>query len=228
MRPDGRFWRHSRCLTIFGLFFIFCLPVVYSDTIILKSGKTVQGKIANRTEKSVEIDVGIGFPITYYRDNIESISSDNGGNDQPAAQSSSETVEEADRLERQGLELIDAGEMDKGVELMRKSIKLDPKPHRHLNLGTVLTGNGVSLFKSGKKGPAIKVLKQSEEELQKAIKLFDPEQESILLSQAYFLLGEIHAQAFEDVSAAREYYQKSISFYQNPAAERGLKALDEK
>ncbi len=228
MRPDGRFWKNPRCAILIGLVFIFCTPAVHSDTVILKSGKTVQGKIGNRTEKAIEIDVGLGFPITYYLDDIQSIDSDSQKNDKAVVHTSSDKVEEADSLERQGLELIEAGEMDKGLEMLRKAIEFDSKPHRHLNLGAVLSGNGVSLFKNGKKGLAIKVLKSSEEELRKAIELFDPEQESILLSQAYYLLGEIRAQAFEDVIGARDYYQKSISFYENPAAERGLKALDEK
>ena len=112
MRPDGRFWKNPRCAILIGLVFIFCTPAVHSDTVILKSGKTVQGKIGNRTEKAIEIDVGLGFPITYYLDDIQSIDSDSQKDDKAVVHTSSDKVEEADSLERQGLELIEAGEMD--------------------------------------------------------------------------------------------------------------------
>lgn len=225
MKSAGCFCNNSFCRAICSLCFLLYSPSVYSETIILKSGKTVEGKISSRSEKSIEVDVGLGFPITYYMDDIQSIAPDNQPQSTASTAVSASKVDEADRLEQEGLELIDAGDMDKGIGLLRRSIEMDPKANRHLNLGTVLSGNGVSLFKSGKKSEAVKVLKQSKDELQKAIQMFDPDQESIFLSQAYYLLGEMHAQAFDDAKSAREYFQKSISFYDNPAADRGLKAL---
>ena len=198
-----------------------------ADTIILKSGKTVQGIIRERNAKSIRLDVGLDFPITYYLDEVKDIVSDNpsDGTDHRNKTASVKNVAQADAFEQQGLDLIEAGKMDEGIALLRKAIALDPKANRHLNLGAVLSGNGVALFKKDDKKEAVKIFKESEDEIKNAIKLFDPEQESIFLSQAYYLLGEMYAQGFENTVGARDYYEKSISFYKNPAAERGLKAL---
>ena len=218
----------------FILFFVLLVsPPAHPDTLILKSGKTVQGTIRERNDKSVQLDVGLDFPITYYLDEVQKIVPDNQTNASNNGAKLSAGVlhinsDEADDLEQQGLDLIEAQKMDEGIVLLRKAVTLDPKANRHLNLGTILSGNGVSLFKQGKKESALKILKESESEIKQAIKTFNPNQENTFLSQAYYLLGEMYAQAFGDSAGAREYYTQSISFYNNPAAERGLKALPPK
>lgn len=226
-KPGGflkkRILRHT--VLVFS-FFLFSSRNAISDTVVLTSGKTVQGKIVERADKSIQIDVGVGFPITYYSDEIKEIIPEGPASQTKQANAVSKSgSDEADQLEQQGLGLIESGQMEEGVALLRKAIALDPKANRHLNLGTILSGNGVALFKQGDQKAAVKILKESEHEIQQAIKMFDPVGETIMLSQAYYLLGEMHAQGFKDTSAAKEYYQKSISFYNNPSAERGLKAL---
>ena len=215
-------------------FILFCIllvsPAAAPDTLILKSGKTVQGTIRERNAKSIQLDVGLDFPITYYLDEVQKITPDDqtnasNNNTKQSAAASRTNSDEADHLEQQGLDLIEAGNMDEGLALLHKAIALDPKANRHLNFGAILSGNGVSVFKQGHKEDAIRILKESENEIKKAISMFDPNQESIFLSQAYYLLGEMYAQAFQDIDGARKYFKKSISLYSNPAAERGLKAL---
>ena len=208
-------------------FIFFASNSAVADTLILKSGKTVHGTIRSRTAKSIQMDVGLDFPITYYPDEVKDVVLDNQINeadhiDKPA---SVKNAAQADAFEQQGLDLIEAGKMDEGIVLMQKAIALDPKANRHLNLGTVLSGNGVALIKKGDKKAAVKTFKRSEEEIKNAIKMFDPKQESILLSHAYYLLGEMYAQGYENPAGAKKYYEKSILFYSNPAAERGLQAL---
>jgi hypothetical protein len=44
---------------------------VYAETIILKSGKTVEGTITEETSDSIKCDVGEGIIVTYYKDEIE-------------------------------------------------------------------------------------------------------------------------------------------------------------
>ncbi|MDD5194137.1 MAG: hypothetical protein PHQ96_00475 [Candidatus Omnitrophica bacterium] len=54
------------------LIFLF-LPVhVFAETVILKSGNTVEGKIIEKTDKAIKVDIS-GIPITYYFEEIESI-----------------------------------------------------------------------------------------------------------------------------------------------------------
>jgi tetratricopeptide (TPR) repeat protein len=225
-RKPVDFFREIICcktVLIFSFIFLSSFSAI-ADTLILKSGKTVQGAIRERTAKSIQIDVGLDFPITYYPDEVKDIILDNQINDADKPASVKNALQ-ADAIEGQGLDLIEAGKMDEGIVLLRKAIALDPKANRHLNLGTILSGNGVALFKQGDKKAAVKTLKESEGEIKDAIKMFDPKQESIFLSQAYYLLGEMYAKGFENPVGAKEYYEKSIVFYSNPAAERGLKAL---
>ncbi|MDD4955365.1 MAG: hypothetical protein PHP17_04950 [Candidatus Omnitrophica bacterium] len=54
-----------------AMFLFYALPV-FAEKITLNSGKTVEGKIIERTNDKIKIDVG-GIPITYYMDQIESI-----------------------------------------------------------------------------------------------------------------------------------------------------------
>lgn len=207
-------------LSIFALFFH---SPAYSETLILESGRTVHGKVLERTDKTIKIDVGLDFPITYYLDEVDRVENDSPPQQDAKPERSQE--DDANALELQGLELIDQEKMNEGIELLRKAIGLDPKPNRHLNLGAILSGNGIAMFKEGRKDEAVVLFKEAEGELNKAIDLFDPKKESTFLSQAYYLLGELYAQALSDPDKAREYYQKSLLLFENPAAQRGLKAI---
>ena len=67
---------HVRRGRLFILALIICLffPLVtFSETIVLKSGKTVEGKLIEKTDKYIKIDFQ-GVPLTYYLDEIESVS----------------------------------------------------------------------------------------------------------------------------------------------------------
>ena len=58
--------------TIFiSLFCLFSIST-FAETIILKSGKVVTGKIIEETDAYIKIDIS-GIPITYYSDEIQSI-----------------------------------------------------------------------------------------------------------------------------------------------------------
>jgi hypothetical protein len=46
--------------------------LTYAETIILKSGKTIEGKLIEKTDKYIKIDF-YGVPLTYYIDEIKSI-----------------------------------------------------------------------------------------------------------------------------------------------------------
>lgn len=59
---------------IIGIIIFFSLiGFVFADTIKLKSNKIIEGNIIERTDKYIKVDVGIGVPITYFLDDIESI-----------------------------------------------------------------------------------------------------------------------------------------------------------
>ena len=55
------------------LLICLCLPIfTFAETIGLKSGKTVEGKLIEKTDKYIKIDFQ-GVPLTYFFDEIESI-----------------------------------------------------------------------------------------------------------------------------------------------------------
>lgn len=56
-----------------SILILYALSILYADTIELKSGKIVEGKIVERTDKYIKVDIGIGMPITYFLDEIEGI-----------------------------------------------------------------------------------------------------------------------------------------------------------
>ena len=63
----------EKILTVLALLACLCLPgFVFAETIILKSGKTVEGKLVEKTDKYIKIDFQ-GVPITYFFDDVESI-----------------------------------------------------------------------------------------------------------------------------------------------------------
>lgn len=227
IRRQKSVWLGTKIILIFFIFLLAC-PLASPETLKLKSGKIVHGKILNRSERSIELDVGLDFPITYYSDEILEITEDKS-----AVSTAEDTtipkinpkISQADGLEQKGLSLIENGDMNGGLALIRQAIAVDPQGNRHLNLGGILFGNAVSLFKDDKKDEAMPMFREAEKEIQEAIKLFNPDEETILLSQAYDMLGEMYAKAFDDKAKAREFYKKSLSFYGNPQAEDALKAL---
>ncbi len=53
------------------MFLFYALPV-FAEKIALKSGKTVEGKIREKTNEKIKVDID-GIPVTYYFDQIVSI-----------------------------------------------------------------------------------------------------------------------------------------------------------
>jgi len=73
-------------LLAMSAFFLFP-PYVFASEIVLKSGQKIEGKILEQTDKYVKIDTGVGVPITYYMDEVNSIASsfEEAGDKEPAA-----------------------------------------------------------------------------------------------------------------------------------------------
>ena len=85
----------------------------------------------------------------------------------------------------------------------------------------------MTLFKKDKKIEGQDVLKHAEAELNLAIKNFSPNADPIFPAQAYFLLGEMYANAFTDVEKARKYYGKAVGLADHPGAAAALTKLDQ-
>ncbi len=197
---------------------VLCLPV-QAENIRLKSGQTVSAKLLKEETDSILVDAGIGTPVTYFRDEIIEILPDDVAKPVVLA------GPQADALEAKGLEFIDADKMDQGLNMIKQAIELDPTPIRYMNYGSILFGNGVELFKKGQIDDAKKTLKACEEQLQKAIAGFDKTKDNAFLAQSYFLLGEMHNNAFADPLKAKTYYERALSYFDHDGAKAALAKL---
>lgn len=62
----------KRFIGILLIAVLFFVDLAFAETIMLKSGQKVEGKIIEKTDKYVRLDF-FGVPLTYYLDDIESI-----------------------------------------------------------------------------------------------------------------------------------------------------------
>ncbi len=117
---------------------------------------------------------------------------------------------QADVLEDRSAQAIDDGNMDQGLDFMVRAIRLDPSPMRYMNYGSILFGNGVTVFKDSDQKKGKEILRLAEAQLLKAIEEFNPQKDQVYLSQCYFLLGEMYRNAFGDKLKAKDYYKKAV------------------
>ncbi len=192
-----------------------------AEIIQLKSGQIIEGKVLSQDQNSIIIDTGKRHRVSYPLAQIKEIYSDS------SKQFKEQIIakQKANELENQAIESIDNNKMAEGLILMKRALEVDATPMRHMNLGSILFGNGVADFKEGKKAQAKETLRQSEEQLMRAIAGFDPRTEKIFLAQAYLLLGEIYSNAFLDKEKAKDFYKESLSYYENQAAKTALELL---
>ena len=220
-REQPRIWpirENNQMKVLLGLFICAMLitsaSISVAEVIFLKSGGHVEGKILKEDKKSVVVDAGIDMPVTYFKDEIKSIEKDFPFD--PLAS------RHADELEAKAVELIDANQMSQGLDLMRQALILGPDAQRHMNYGSILFGNGVLLYKEDKKEQGRQILRQSEEELNKAIGAFDKSKDAFFMAQCFYLLGEMYANAFEDKGKAKDYYQEAVDLASHPGAQKAL------
>ncbi|MFH0754504.1 MAG: hypothetical protein V2A70_08065 [Candidatus Omnitrophota bacterium] len=65
-------------ITVFLSGFFLLGSFSMADTVVLKSGKVLSGKILDQTDAAVSIEF-MGVPITYYQDEIQSVKNDGRG-----------------------------------------------------------------------------------------------------------------------------------------------------
>jgi hypothetical protein len=87
-----------------------------------------------------------------------------------------------------------------------------------MNNASILFGNGAEEYKSGRELEALGTLREVESELLKAIELFDPNTDGIMISQCYFLLGQLFYNVYDDPKRAAELYTSATALYEHPRA----------
>jgi tetratricopeptide (TPR) repeat protein len=119
---------------------LYVLIPLFAETVVLKSGQTLTGKLISRTANSITIEV-LGQPATFYFDEIESI-------DNNKIVSSSESPEVVEKTVRSflpkdtvlmkkddlckryiasGQNYLQAEKYDQAIEQFTKAINLEPK-----------------------------------------------------------------------------------------------------
>jgi general secretion pathway protein G len=87
-------------LGVLLLIFILCYaPYLFADTITLKSGERITGKIILRTERYVKLQTDVG-PVIYFTDGIASISSDDASTPAQLFKAAPETEVKAELEEK--------------------------------------------------------------------------------------------------------------------------------
>jgi len=134
---------------------------------------------------------------------------------------------QADALEDQSAQAIDDGNIHLGLELMGRSVNLDPAPARRMNYGGMLYGDGIEIFENIDQHQGLVILQKAESQLRLAIAAFNPDQDQIYLSQCYFILGKIYMDAYTDPAKAKEYFKRAIDFSNYTGAESALNRLSQ-
>ncbi len=132
-----------------------------------------------------------------------------------------QSKEDLDRLENEGIELVRAGDYDRGFTKLKEALDLDPEnPRRNNNFGGILFEVGVPIFTAGAKQEGLKILQTAEIYIKKAADLCQQDDRD-LRSNCYYGLGEISDHAYGDRLKAAEWYQKAL----DAGHERANKAL---
>ncbi|MDP2905813.1 MAG: hypothetical protein Q8O22_05885 [Candidatus Omnitrophota bacterium] len=129
-----------------------------------------------------------------------------------AAQASAAGTE-AGAVESQGIMMVMQGQVDEGLELMKRSLKMEPNnAARHMNYASMLMAKGKSFFDAGQPADGEKVLVEAQEHLFLAIKLFkNTPPDRLSKSQCYALLGDIYLYGYDQKEKALGYYRQALA-----------------
>lgn len=161
------------------------LPSAYPETIILKNGKTIKGKITEQTDDYIKIDY-YGIPLTYYLEDIDKIK-----------QKNSEIKLSEKEHERfgyhfiQGTECYKTGLLDEALFHLEKAAMLNPN-------------HFASNFAAGVVSRLLKKYKKALSYLEKA-KQINPNNSGVNLE-----LGFLHYFGFKNFKKAEYYFKKTI------------------
>jgi tetratricopeptide (TPR) repeat protein len=120
------------------------LSVVFAETILLKSGQTVEGKLTEKTDKYIKIDFQ-GIPLTYFFDEIKSID----GAAVSMRKVSSPEVKVAQQYIDQGAADIEKGQYEEAISYFNKAIAIVP------NVAEAYYNRGLAHFRNGNLNEAL-------------------------------------------------------------------------
>lgn len=124
LSEGGKMDKHK----LISLILVICLQFsvsAFAETIVLKSGEIVEGKLIEKTDKYIKIDFQ-GVPLTYFLDEIQSV-------DKVDIQSATipnkkvDIQETADSAYQKGENYMSQQNFDEAIIEFSKAIKLDPR-----------------------------------------------------------------------------------------------------
>jgi len=115
-----------RPMKIFSLLFLFLPSCIFAETVVFKSGKTIEGKIIQKTDEQIQVDAG-GMLTGYPLDGIATIN----GKGVKAYKTSVDIQEKQDKLvsrgaSAQGAVYLDRQMYDEAIAEFNKAIEIDP------------------------------------------------------------------------------------------------------
>jgi len=132
----------KRTATLSLVIFLLVSGNAFAETVHLISGKVIEGEIVLRNEELIKIDTGIGIPVTYYRDEIETIG------EEPLAP-----------IEKKQVEIIEATEIIEPVKMVEKAYE-EELPMEVIPDEEAATLEGVDVFKEQPSPVAVKPKQQ--------------------------------------------------------------------
>lgn len=121
-------------ISTFSFLFVMYITIVLADTIILKSGKEIEGKIIEETDEYVKIDIE-GVPVTYFSDEVDRI--EKGSNSPQSLGPESYSVETIlDRYSNDAMQYFKNKQYKEASQSLNKLIEVSPnEPNTYRLLG---------------------------------------------------------------------------------------------
>ncbi len=193
---------------------IMNLPLVFAETIVLKSGKQIEGKIIEKTDQYLKIEIE-GIPVTYWLDEIERVDEKASFPSQVAISESISSKSEIEKIITPKVEdYLKNKKYKDTIPLLRKAIELAPdNPEFYLGLG-------ICYYYVGD-------FQEASSLLQKAIELQPEPDFYICLGVIYDSMG-FKEEAKAAFNRSIEISMQTINITGNLIAEALLKKISEK
>jgi len=142
---------NKKITVILSLMFLFISSSVFAETIVLKSGRTVEAKILKKTDNSIKVDVE-GIPITYYLNEVESIdgnriniassAKDSSSDNKSLSQSQNENPK-AKAFFENGTKYFEQANYTEAIKEFTKAVEINPDNARiYVSIGMSYAGLG--------------------------------------------------------------------------------------
>ncbi|RJP28044.1 MAG: tetratricopeptide repeat protein [Candidatus Omnitrophota bacterium] len=170
-----------KVLVILVTLVLILMNNVFAETIILNSGKTIEGKIIERTNESVKINIGYDIEVTYYFDEINRI---DGGSATELFYTSPKGKHIAE-----GKRYFAEGKYEEAIKEFRDLIDIEPQSFEgYQNLGVVYA--------------VLRRYDEAKDNFETALKL------SPNSSEPYIALGKLYDE-LQDYQKSLFYYNKA-------------------